>query len=144
MDEKANLQTQLRSPIGELLKFEKPIQCDADFPLSDVINLLADNNIGSVVVVEDNKPIGIITERDIIRRVLRPGVDIKTAKVAKYMTRALLCVQMSTPFHRIIAGMREAQFRHLVVIHENGDLAGVFSMRSVFYRLDDMFLAYLK
>lgn len=90
---------------------------------------MMERGIGSAVVMTDGKPTGIITDRDALRAVAR-GAEGDAATVADYAAKV---VPVSPSLEVIEAArvMREKAFRHLVVVDDDGTLAGVFSMRDL-------------
>ncbi len=85
--------------------------------------------IGTLVVVEGNYPVGIITERDITYRVV--ARDLNPSTYVEYvMTTELITVDTTTPVERIIETMVKHNFRRLPVL-EKGKLAGIVSIRDI-------------
>jgi CBS domain-containing protein len=94
------------------------------------VKLLVEQNIGALVVVSGERPVGIVTERDVLRQVARTGAGFLDRKVAEVMTRDIV---IGTPEHDVEAAaytMTEKRFRHLPIMHE-GKLAGIVSMGDV-------------
>ena len=105
---------------------EKVLSCAPDLPLGRAVALMKDNNCSSIVVVRSNKPVGIITEKDI----LSLPADSHSALIAPIENR------MSRPAHTIsvhasqqtaIVRMRDLNVRHLITVDEQGHLAGIIS-----------------
>ena len=91
---------------------------------------MIERGIGSAVVLKDGKPTGIITDRDALRVIAR-GSDIATMTVRDCVTRGLKTVHPSLDLHEAAKVMRDKGFRHLVVVDDNDELYGVFSMRDL-------------
>lgn len=91
---------------------------------------MMERGIGSAVVLKEGKPTGIITDRDALRVIAR-GTDISKVSVSDCVTRGLKPVMPSMELAEAARMMRDKGFRHLVVVDENGDLYGVFSMRDL-------------
>lgn len=91
---------------------------------------MMERGVGSAVVVKDGKPSGIITDRDALRVIAR-GADTNAVTVGDCIMRGLKTVPASLGLLEAARIMREKGFRHLVVVDEEGDLAGVFSMRDL-------------
>ena len=98
--------------------------------LSDAAVWMIERGIGSAVVLTDGKPTGIITDRDALRVIAR-GADIASMKVRDCVTRGLRTVSPSLDLLEAARIMRDKGFRHLVVVDDAGELAGVFSMRDL-------------
>ena len=104
----------------------KVLSCAPDLPLGRAVSHMKDNNCSSIVVVRSNKPVGIITEKDI----LSLPADSHSALIAPIENR------MSRPAHTIsvhasqktaIVRMRDLNVRHLITVDEQGHLAGIIS-----------------
>jgi len=92
--------------------------------------LMFERGVGSAVVLVDGKPTGLITDRDALRAIAREA-DLDSATVADYISGKLITADPDTDVVEAARVMREKGFRHLVVVDEDGDLLGVFSMRDL-------------
>ena len=88
-------------------------------------------NVGSLVVVEGKQPVGIITDRDLVVRVLAVEGEPGTCAVRTVMSSNLVCVPEQAPLEDAMNLMRGYQIRRLVVVNATGELVGIFA-------LDDM------
>lgn len=103
-------------------------------PHDDLTRIAAEmqrHEIGSVVIVENRKPVGILTERDFVRIVERVGALLEKNLAKSHMTTPVLSVRSETPLADVIKLMGEKHVRHLVVLGKNGELAGIISSRDV-------------
>ena len=87
------------------------------------------NNTGSVVVVEGQNLVGILTERDILNKLVSKGLNSKTTKVESLMTENPYTAKESMPVSHALYLMREHGFRHIPVLDSNGNLKGMFSIK---------------
>jgi CBS domain-containing protein len=95
------------------------------------VELMADKNIGAVVVVgDDGKPVGIVSERDVARGLLRTGSHLADATVDEIMSPQVKCVRETLSIAEAMAVMTHNRFRHLPVCRE-GTLAGLVSIGEV-------------
>lgn len=97
----------------------------------EAIELMAERHIGALPVLQDDKLVGIISERDYARKVILKDKSSKQTKVSEIMTREVIRV---TPRERVdgcISKMREHHIRHLVV-EEEGLVVGMLSLRDLF------------
>jgi CBS domain-containing protein len=101
-----------------------------DEPAADAIRRMLEANIGSVVVCEDNQPVGIFTERDVMR-LAGEGADFETTPVKKAMTAKPLTINAGDSIIDAAQLMASRKLRHLPVV-EDGNLVGMVSMRDVF------------
>ena len=98
--------------------------------LRDAAVWMMERGVGSAVVMTDGKASGVITDRDALRVIAR-GVDPATTTVGDCVMRSLKTVSPSLDLLEAARVMREKGFRHLVVVDDNGELFGVFSMRDL-------------
>ena len=92
--------------------------------------LMNERGIGGLVVAEGARPVGIFTERDILRRVVAPRRDPAATKVAEVMTTPVTACGPDTPVEECAAMMTAKRIRHLPVVGERG-LAGVITIGDV-------------
>lgn len=96
----------------------------------DVAKLMKKNNIGSVIVVEDKEgkhAKGIITERDIVYKLLSKGSDPYKANVEELMSKPLRVVKPETTIEEAAKAMRENRVKRLPVVNDNNELIGILS-----------------
>jgi CBS domain-containing protein len=92
-------------------------------------------NCGSVLVMEPpHSLLGIVTERDLMTRVLAKALDPESTHVHEIMTPNPLCVPPETRVSDAVVIMLERGFRHLPIIGPEGKMLGVFSMRDALPR----------
>lgn len=103
--------------------------------LRDVAKIMTENNVGSVIVVDNGKPIGIITERDIVRAIGR-NKDLNS-KAEEIMTSSLITIKEDSPITGALSLMRSYNIRHLPVIDNEGNLKGIISIRDIARAIDD-------
>ena len=93
-------------------------------------NLMNERGIGGLLVLEAGEPVGIFTERDVLRRVVAPGRDPRTTKVAEVMTAPVTTSTPDLPIEECAALMTSRRIRHLPV-REAGRLAGVVTIGDI-------------
>ena len=97
--------------------------------VGNAAKLMADRNVGAVMVVEDGHLVGIMTERDIVFRVVAVGLDGHLARVRDVMTPMPVTVDAGRSFGSALLIMQEGGFRQLPVV-EDGKLVGIVSSRN--------------
>jgi CBS domain-containing protein len=103
-------------------------------PNDDVSRIASEmerHNIGSVIIVEKGKVVGILTERDFVQIVEQVGVLLNKSLARHHMTRSVVTVQPETTVSDIIKLMKEKHVRHVVVVTRNQEVAGVISSRDL-------------
>lgn len=104
-----------------------------DATLDQVIRILVDENVGSLVVVDPKNSaqiVGIITERDILRTVDRQADDLASLRVADYMSTSVRTSTVSDTLDSVMGSMTSHRVRHMPII-EDGKLCGMVSIGDV-------------
>jgi CBS domain-containing protein len=96
----------------------------------NALEVMADRDVGALLVIENEKPVGILSERDYARRIILKGKDSKTTTVAELMTKHVLYVSPERTVEDCMVIMTSRHIRHLPVI-ENGNLTGMISSTDV-------------
>jgi CBS domain-containing protein len=92
------------------------------------VKAMSEKNYGAAVVISpDRKPIGIVTERDFMRRLLGKGLDPKTTPLSAIMTSDLRLARADDDLLDWLRQMSNDRFRHLPVIDDDGSLIGIMS-----------------
>ncbi len=102
--------------------------------VSEALALMADRDIGSLVVTEKDAPVGIVTERDIVRRLVRrlaKETSFDKVEVGSVMTHPLITAQPETPSWEAFRTMLVKRIRRLPIL-ENGKLVGIVTERDLF------------
>lgn len=94
------------------------------------LELMAEKNIGSVVIMDNEKYMGIVTERDYSRKVILKGKNSTETKVSEIMSTDLPSVQPSDTIEHCMELMSSKNIRYMPVF-ENNKLAGIISMSDV-------------
>ena len=87
-----------------------------DDTVLDAIKLLAQKDIGALIVIENDKPVGIFTERDYARKVYLRGKSSLDTAVREIMVSPVICVSPDQSVNECLALMSEKHFRHLPVV----------------------------
>lgn len=101
-----------------------------DKSLFDAACYMAERNVGAVCVLESDRLIGILSERDVMTRVVARGLDPKATRVRDVMTENPIVVDARESYENCIRMMKAANFRHLPVINED-KLLGLVSLRDL-------------
>ena len=114
---------------GEIMS--KPVlTCTPETSVSEAARRMAERNVGSIVVVDgDGRPVGILTERDMVR-IVAQGLAPETP-VEKVMTRGLVTASPDAPASRLLCTMLEKGIRHIPVVDGEGRLLGIVSLRDL-------------
>lgn len=116
--------------VGELLGSKTVLTARPEQSVFEVAEILAANNIGALPVVAAGRLVGILSERDIIGRVVAVGADPKTTRVEATMTGQPVTVDAGEAPSRAQQLMQQTKCRHLPVLRE-GSLVGMISLRDL-------------
>ena len=123
-------------PVSELLRQREGTLWHArpDDTVFQALQLLAEYEVGALMVMDRGKLVGVISERDYTRKIALQGRNSKETKVSDIMTRDVLYVTPDTGTRECMALMSEKKIRHLPVV--DGDtVVGMISVRDI---LDDI------
>jgi CBS domain-containing protein len=106
------------------------VTINPDATVKELLAGLAEHNIGAMVVVGAEGVVGIVSERDVVRRLHTDGVGVLARPVSKIMTPAVVTCTRADTVDNLTVMMTENRVRHVPVI-ENGRLAGIVSIGDV-------------
>ena len=98
--------------------------------VGDLLKLLDEHGIGSVVVMDGDQRVGIVSERDILNRLAVSADDIRTVPVHEVMSQTRVC-SLDDDTAELAAVMTEFRVRHLPVVDEDGRLLAIVSIGDV-------------
>jgi len=99
----------------------------ADDTIFDSLQLMAEKEIGALLVMDGDKLVGIVTERDYARKVILDGKSSRTSSVSEVMTGKVLCVAPERTVEECMALMTDKRARHLPVV-DGERVIGVLSI----------------
>lgn len=103
---------------------------DGHATVHDAAVRMSELRIGALLVCENDAPVGIFTERDLLKRVVLPRLDPATVTVGEVMTRDPVCIELDQRVKETMAIMTERRTRHLPVV-EGGKVVGMVSIGDV-------------
>ena len=109
-----------------------PATCGRDATLQEVAQLMKQNDCGQIPVVDQgNKPVGVITDRDIAVRAVAQGTDTRSATAADYMTAPVATVRENSSIDECYQLMERNQIRRVVVVDQQGNVAGIVAQADI-------------
>jgi len=123
-------------PVSELLKRRNsaPWRIGPNATVLEALQRLADYEVGALMVVEDDRLVGVVSERDYTRKVALQGKSSKEIRVADIMTPDVMTVTPSTHTRECMTMMSQKRIRHLPVV-EGAQIIGMISIRDL---MDDI------
>ena len=114
----------LRAKGGEVLKIEKSAT------VFDAITKIVEANVGSILVTDGDQVVGIMSERDYLRKIAVQGRTSRDTQVGEIMSTPLIYVTPDTTIEESMAIMTDRRIRHLPVV-EDDDVIGIISIGDV-------------
>jgi CBS domain-containing protein len=114
--------------IREIIRNQRLLMLPPDASVRVAARAMTEHGVGSVMVVEHDTLVGILTERDCVGRVLAAGVDPDTTEIRAVMTRNVVTITPDRPLVNALHRMHDSGFRHMPVV-ENGRPVGMVSVR---------------
>jgi CBS domain-containing protein len=128
----------LNSPVRKSMR-QKPVTVSLLQPVSGLTYMMIKEDIGAVIVVEKERPIGIITEKDILDRVLTPGKDVYKTYAKDIMSKPVFTIQASNKLKEALSLMKKEKIRRLVVLEDN-HIVGLVTERRLLAKIVNLII----
>ena len=97
----------------------------------EVIQTMAAEDVGRIVITDNEVPVGIFTEKDVLKRVVSAGIPARQTAIRSVMTAPVRAVREETHIVDAFGRMYRGKFRHLLVRGRRGKIIGIVSMRRI-------------
>lgn len=108
----------------------EPVSISPNKTIDECAKLMLKKSVGGLVVVEGSKINGIITEKDLVERVVAKNLDPKKVKVSDVMSKKVIGIKPNLDIYDALIEMRDSNVRRLPVIH-NGKLVGLLTEKDI-------------
>jgi CBS domain-containing protein len=115
-----------------------PHQLASDRPVAEAVALMKEKSVGCLLVCDAGRLVGILTERDLMVRVIAQGRPL-TTPVAECMTPNPVTVSSKEPIRSAVERMQQGNYRHLPVIDEKDRIVGILSIKRIVHYLVEHF-----
>jgi signal-transduction protein with cAMP-binding, CBS, and nucleotidyltransferase domain len=99
--------------------------------ISRVVDIMVSADIGRVIITDADVPVGIFTEKDVLKRIANKGLDLQQTSIREVMTSPIQAVAEETHILEALGRMYQGNFRHLLVRGRRGTIVGIISMRRI-------------
>ena len=116
-----------------------PVCCLRDDTVAKVARLMQRDNIGSIPVIENDqtqKLVGIVTDRDLVLKIIAKGQDAKSTKVESVMTRQVVTCLAGDNLQKALDAMAEHQLRRIPIVDNNHKIIGIIAQADVATRVN--------
>lgn len=117
--------------VGEVIRDREVPQIRSGATIAEAADVLERYDIGALVVIDDGQITGLLSERDVLRKVVGQRLSADTITVAAAMTPDPVTVQEGDALAGAIAKMESGHFRHLPVVDAAGTCTGLLSVRDI-------------
>ena len=114
-----------------------PLTVGPQDTVAQAARAMTQRGVGAAAVVEGNKVLGVVTERDMLQKVVANEHDATRIRVREIMTSPPLTIHLKTTVDDAATMMRKHHIRHLIVLDDNEALVGMLAQRYVLYDLMD-------
>ncbi len=121
----------LQRPICDLPELQPVIAAAPQDSLRSVINVMAEKHVGCTLIVENDRLVGVFSERDVLRKVTTTGVDIDATPVGELMTRNPETLRQDDELVYALHQMALGGYRHIPLLDGAGKPVAVVSMRDI-------------
>jgi predicted transcriptional regulator len=131
---------QLNDPVSSL-DLRKPICTTGDTSIADCLQLMKDERIGCLLITDENKLVGIFTERDIIRRIVGKNLSHADIDVQDYMTSDPDTLTSDAPLAFALNYMVVGGYRHVPIVDENKHPQYCLSIKDIIKHIGDHYFS---
>lgn len=104
-----------------------PVKVGPDAQCGHIARLMKDRGIGSVVVVQNGKPVGVVTERDLVHRVMAASMSPERCTAAQVSSKPVVAVSVHADVEMAVDMMNEYRIRRIVVVDDHDRVAGILT-----------------
>jgi len=108
----------------------KPVTAPKDMILKDAAALMEKEDVNSILIVEDDRPVGIITDEDIVRKCVAKGCDAKKLKIKDIASVELTTITPEKDVFEALTLMRDRSVRQLPVVNK-GKIVGFLTLKAI-------------
>ena len=124
------------SKVGDILDSKPQViwSLRSDQSVLDALRLMSEKGIGAILVIDDGKLVGILSERDYARKVVLDSRSSSSTLIGDIMTHQVMCVDRSDSINECMSIMTQRDFRHLPVV-KGDEVLGMVSVGDLLKRI---------
>ena len=120
----------LSNKVSEIMTTDL-VKATVSATIYSVMETMVAEDVGRIIITDDEVPVGIFTEKDVLKRVIGTAIDAKRASIKDVMTAPVRAVREETHIVDAFARMYRGKYRHLLVRGRRGKIIGIVSMRRI-------------
>jgi len=117
--------------IADLIEGRPLYHVESTKKVREAARAMTERNIGAIAVLDSGRLVGVFSERDIMTRVVVPGLDADSTPVSQVMTRDIVVADPGEDVNAALKKMHSLGCRHLPVVEEGKNLVGMISLRDL-------------
>lgn len=126
-------------PIRTLPSLRPPVSVPRNATAADAIEEMTTHSIGCVLVVDNDRLVGVFTERDVLRKIAAEGLAAEAVAIESVMTPDPECLTLDDSLAYALHHMSVGGFRHIPLVDDDGRPSGVIAMRAIVDFMVDLF-----
>lgn len=103
------------------------VAAERETTAADLASRMAEEGVGSIVITEDDRPIGIVTDRDLTVEVLAGGEDPSSVTAEDVMSEEIVTAALDAGIFDVLSRMEEAEVRRVPAVDDDGKVVGIVS-----------------
>lgn len=103
------------------------VSCSPGTTVAEAAALMKDHDVGAIVVTKEDRPVGIVTDRDIVLRCVVRGLDCARTPLERVMSQPVHCVKDSSGIYEMLEVMKREGVRRVPVLNSSGKAVGIVS-----------------
>jgi len=119
-----------RKTVGEIVKGRPLYVAQENDSVLDAVHCMTKNRVGALPVLAEGHMVGILSERDVMTRVVAQGLNPTTVKVSEVMTKKVAVIEKDKIYSQALATMKQLHIRHLPIMDDE-HLVGCISIREL-------------
>jgi len=120
----------LSNKVSEIMTTDL-VKAKVSATVESVMATMVAEDVGRIIITDEEVPVGIFTEKDVLKRILGTAIDAKSAIIKDVMTAPVRAVREETHIVDAFARMYRGKYRHLLVRGRRGKIIGIVSMRRI-------------
>ncbi|MGZ8424586.1 MAG: CBS domain-containing protein [Candidatus Binatia bacterium] len=120
----------LSNKVSEIMTTDL-VKAKVSATVESVMATMVAEDVGRIIITDDEVPVGIFTEKDVLKRILGTAIDAKSTSIKDVMTAPVRAVREETHIVDAFARMYRGKYRHLLVRGRRGKIIGIVSMRRI-------------
>jgi len=121
------------------LPLKKAITFNEECSVSEVVNMMQEKNIGSVILTKDDKVTGIFTERDVLMKIINKKIDFTIKPVKEFMTKSPQCLRKEDMIAYVLNNMHVGGYRHIPIVDKDHKPESMVSIKDILSYIFDHF-----